>query len=440
MLLLYTHTETPRLRYVVDFIGKELFADGIEITTDEAFFRHSTLPRINYSSHPVADHEFFMHSTDILFENYIKPQPIGCFEAYGHKAFFRTGGDFAFDVLAASFYLISRYEEYLPHQTDMYGRYAHTGSLAFKEGFIHLPLVNIWLGELRRELHRKFPELLFRQARFACALSYDIDMAYAYRYKGIIRNTGGFARSLLNGNWYEAIERWEVLSGKRRDPFDCFEWLDALHLYCRLQPYYFFLVAKTQRGYDKNISTRVKAFQSLIEYYAGSYKIGLHPSWQSGDDEEMLKDEHDWLEAVADRAIVRSRQHYLRFNLPHTYRRLVNLGIGKEFSMGYGTINGFRASVCSSFYWYDLEKNEATGLRVYPFCFMDSTSFYQQEDTPGKAYAELVQYYEQVKKLNGLFISVWHNSLLGGSKPFQGWREMFELFMKEMVYWDAYSG
>ena len=55
---------------------------------------------------------------------------------------------------------------------------------------------------------------------------------------------------------------------RKKDPYDCFEWLDALHLYCRLKPYYFFLVAKKQKEYDKNTSTGVQVFQNLIEYYA----------------------------------------------------------------------------------------------------------------------------------------------------------------------------
>ena len=106
--------------------------------------------------------------------------------------------------------------------------------------------------------------------------------------------------------------------------------------------------------------------------------------------------------------------------------------------MGYGTINGFRASVCSSFYWYDLAKDDPTTLALYPFCFMDANAFYEQKFTPQQAYAELMQFYTTVKKLNGMLVTVWHNSILGTNSAFAGWREMFELFMKETVYWDAY--
>lgn len=382
---------------------------------------------------------FNIRPVDLLFEKGITPQPIHCFASNGRPAFFPCPGNFPFDVFAASFYLLSRYEEYLPHEKDEYGRYAHTNSLAFREGFLDQPLVNYWLQHFKQVLAQHFPDLLFRKHNFKCILSYDIDIAWSYLHKGFVRTAGGFARSILKGQWVDVKERWDVLRGARKDPYDCFEWLDALHLYCRLRPYYFFLVARKQAGVDKNTPTEVKPFRDLIEYYANTYKTGIHPSWQSGDDTDLLLEEKEWLEVVTDVEITRSRQHYIRFELPDTFRHLIKAGIEKEFSMGYGSINGFRASVCSSFAWYDLLHEQSTPLMLYPFCFMDANSFYEQKDTPQEAYAELILYHEQVRKLNGMMISIWHNSILGTDKKFAGWREMFELFMKETVYWDAYS-
>ena len=63
-----------------------------------------------------------------------------------------------------------------------------------------------------------------------------------------------------------------------------------------------------------------------------------------------------------------------------------------DYSMGYGSINGFRASVASSFYWYDLEKERQTNLRIHPFCFMDANSFYEQRQDPQQTFEELIHY------------------------------------------------
>ena len=440
MLLFYSNTISPRLQYIVDFFSEELFDEPIQLITDAELFRQSSVPKLNYSDRDFSEKEFFIRKTTLLFEKGIRPQDVECFDLNFHKALFPTSGDFPFDIFAASFYLISRYEEWLPHEKDAYGRYAHTNSLAYKEGFLQQPIVNIWLEEFKKALLQKFPQLVFRRSQFKCLLTYDIDIAYCYKHKGTLLNTAGFVRSAIKGDWESINERWKTLNGDIRDPYDCFEWLDALHLYCRVKPYYFFLLAKKQEKYDKNTPTSVKAFREMIEYFGKSNRVGIHPSWQSGDDPSLLKEEKEWLEVVAEKPIPYSRQHYIRMTLPQTYRQLIENGIQKDFSMGYGSINGFRASVCSSFLWYDLEKEETSSLLLYPFCFMDANSFFEQKYSARQAYEELMQYYNLIKKYKGVFISIWHNNILGSQKQFKGWPELFEIFMKETVYWDAYYG
>ncbi|MCG7859148.1 hypothetical protein MD537_19390, partial [Flavihumibacter sediminis] len=125
------------------------------------------------------------------------------------------------------------------------------------------------------------------------------------------------------------------------------------------------------------------------------------------------------------------------FTLPGGYQRLLDSGIQKDYSMGYGTINGFRASVASSFYWFNLETNATTALRLYPFCFMEVNAFFEQKLTPQQAYTELMKYYVAVKKVQGIFITIWHNNYLGSDPKYASWRDLYEIFMKEDAYWDA---
>jgi uncharacterized protein DUF7033 len=439
MLSIYSSQITNRLQYILDFIGMDLFDKPGYITSSRDEFIALGGFKINYSDESFDASVFQLRPVELLFEKGMHPQVPDVFDFEKGKALYATEGDFPFDIFAASFLLLSRYEEYLPHTRDEYGRYAHTNSIAFREGFLHLPMINIWLVSLRLALQDKYPGIMFRHQQFSCNITYDIDIAYSYLHKGLLRTIAGFMRAMLKGRWKEINNRLLVMTGKKQDPFDCFEWLDALHLYCRLKPYYFFLVARKQIGYDKNIPTDVKPFRQLIEYYASRYEVGIHPSWQSGDNAKLLKEELGWLEVVADKPIKSSRQHYIRFDTPATFQQLIATGITHDFSMGYGTVNGFRASVCSAYKWYDLSKEQSTGLTINPFCFMDANSYYEQKQTPEQTYRELIQYYELVKKLNGTIITVWHNHIVGTDPTFKGWPEMFELFMRETVYWDAYS-
>jgi hypothetical protein len=297
--------------------------------------------------------------------------------------------------------------------------------------------VNIWLHEFKKALQNKYPNLTFRCPSFKFIPTYDIDMAWSWLHKGWKRNLAGLLGAAISGNWSVVRERINVLRGRQTDPFDVYEWLDSLHLYCRMKPYYFFLVAGQQKGYDKNISPDKKAMQELVRYHDAGYRVGVHPSWQSGDNEQLLKEEIEWIECNTEKKVTRSRQHYIRFSLPHTYRKLLKYGIEQDFSMGYGSVNGFRASVASSYFWYDLEKEQTTGLRIFPFCFMEANSFYEQNYTAARAMDELMHYYLLIKKVNGLMVTIWHNSFLGSDPEFAGWREVYEIFLKEEVYWDS---
>jgi len=431
-VIVYTNKITPRLRYITDFIGKEITGEEFQLTSDNFYFNDYTGTKINYSSERISNDELFIINYSLLTEDVIKKHIISCFDINGFMAFFKTGGDYPFDIFAASFYLLSRYEEYLPHQKDMYGRYAHENSLAFKEGFLNIPLVNIWIEDFKMALKKKFPSINFQLSTFNFQLTYDIDEAFAFKNKGLIKALGGIAKSVLNREWSIMNERLNVLKSNKKDPYDAYEWMDKMHEKNGLKPLYFFHVASEKGRYDKNISPSLPEMKQLIKQHAEKYPIGLHPSWASGDDENLLEKEIKILESATGKKITASRQHYIRFTLPHTFRRLISAGIADDYSMGYGSINGFRASVASSFYWYDLKKEEQTNLLLHPFCFMEANSFFEQKYLPQRAYEEMMHYYNAVKAVNGTLITIWHNNFLGTYPKFRGWRDVYEEFVRQV--------
>jgi hypothetical protein len=407
----------------------------VSITTSVSEFLVAKGPKINYSHQTKNDGIWikpYGEGKGLLWETGIRQIEISCLKNYGYPEFFATEGDLSFDILAASFYLLSRYEEYLPHNKDIYGRYAHENSIAFKEGFINLPLVNIWAKKLLGVINERWKQES-KNDRFSFLPTYDIDIAWSYKHKGWWRNLGGLTRSLLKGKLSEAYNRISVLTGKADDPFDAFEWMNNLHSKHNLKPYYFFLVANRSGRYDKNISPANRAMQKLIRQHAKHYPIGIHPSWQSSDNPELLLDEIKELSAITEHRVLCSRQHFIRFTLPETFRRLLDNGILFDFSMGYGTINGFRASVASPYYWYDLENEKQTELMLFPFCYMEANSFYELKHSPEQAFEEMQQLYQSVKEVQGTFIMIWHNSFLGTDPLYRGWREMYERFLSLLV-------
>jgi hypothetical protein len=428
-MVFYTPHHTPRLEYITGFIGKELLGETFQFAGDTAAFRQATGPKINYSDSRLTDNEYWIVPHTLLFEQGIKSQELVVFEANGIKAFFNTGGDLSFDIFAATFYLLSRYEEYLPHTKDAYGRYAYENSLAWKKNFLRTPLVNQWIQILRGELQKKFPAISLQPPAFRFMPTYDIDEAYSFLHKDRLRSAGAMIKAFLNGDWSRISQRRRVLGGKEPDPFDSYAWMDELHEKHGLKPRYFFLVPAKTGKYDRNILPQEEAVQDLIRHHAAKYTVGVHPSWQSGDTPGLIKEEIGTIENITGKKISSSRQHFIRFTLPQTFRYLLEAGIQEDYSMGYGSINGFRASVASPFYWYDLEKEIATDLLLYPFCYMEANSFFEQKFTPGQALEEMLHYYREVKAVNGLLITLWHNTFLGTDKLFEGWRNSYEKFM-----------
>ena len=431
-MIVYANKITPRLRYVTDFIGKEVIGKPFQLTSDKEFYKEYAGHKINYSNSTISNEELIINNYSLLFEDSIKEQTISCFEVKAFKAFFKTAGDYPFDIFAAAFYLLSRYEEYLPHQKDLYDRYAYENSLACKEGFLHLPLINIWLEDFKKVLKNKYPTFNIQPSTFNFQPTYDIDEAYAFREKNVFKTIGGLARSIMNGEWSMVKGRINVLSGKENDPYDSYYWMDMLHDRYNLKPLYFFHAGIKKGKYDKNIPPSAPAMQQLIKQHAEKYTIGIHPSWKSGDDESLLEKEIGLLESAIGKKITASRQHYIRFTLPTTFRRLINVGITDDYSMGYGSINGFRASVASSFYWYDLENEKQTNILLHPFCYMDANSFFEQKYRPQRAFEEMMHYYNAARTFNGTLITIWHNNFFGTHPAFGGWKEVYTEFVEAM--------
>jgi len=430
-ILVYTETISSRFLYILDFTGSQL---GIKFiaSDNEDQFRNFPGPTIDYSHKALRTDSFIVQPSALLFENGIRRQKIECFTVSGYKAFYKAGGDHPFDILAASFYLLSRYEEYLSHETDEYGRYDHKSSLAFREGFLQIPLVNTWLLEFESSLKKKFPGFETKHHPFRFIPTYDIDEAYSFLHKQWWRSIGGMARSVIQGNFSSISERINTLLGKNKDPFDSYQWMHGLHQRYNLDPTYFFHVGLRNSRYDKNILPYKSAVKNLIREHAEKYSVGIHPSWKSTESPELLKLEILKLTHLAGKQITHSRQHFIKFSLPMTYRQLIENDIRHEFSMGYGSINGFRASVASPFYWYDLENEKQTGLQIYPFCYMDANSFFEQKQGPGEALQEMIDLYNAIRSVNGTMITIWHNTFLGTSKLFSGWRDTYEKFISSI--------
>jgi hypothetical protein len=431
LILIYSHKLTPRLKYIFKTIITDVLQTEIIFTDNIDEYEKSDDIKINYSTSKLNSGLFFQNST-ILFETGIKEQSINVFDFEANPCFFDVGNDseLPFDPFATSFYLISRYEEYLPHIKDNHERFLASESLAFQNKFLDKPLVNIWINEIAKRIEKKHDSFKFPKRNFKFMSTIDIDNAYAYRHKGFIRIIGGLGKSLFKeGNF---TERLNVIFGKGNDPYDTFDYQLEIHEKFNISPIYFFLLGDYALN-DKNTPVKNKTFQSLIKSISDYYEVGIHPSYASNKNVETLTKEIKRLQTITHRNTTKSRQHFLKLNLPNTYRNLIDNDILEDYTMGYAEKSGFRASICSPYYFYDLDTEVETKLQLFPFTVMEATYQYYKNTSPEKTIEEIKTLMQKVKDVDGTFISVWHNESLSDKGIWTGWKIVYEKMLKESL-------
>lgn len=426
MLLVYTHKITPRLNYIFKHFFVRILQIPVTFTTKvDEFVAHSG-PKITYSKAPLGS-EFFIRSHDLLFEQGINDIDINVSFWDNVPCFFPAGeiSSIPYDIFAASFYLISRYEEYLPHVKDVHERFPVEESLAFKNGFLEKPVVDIWTFKFLEMLKEKFPNYEYTIRDFNLISTIDVDTAFAYKHKGIVRTIGGFFNDVVHFRFLNFWNRTLTILNFKPDHFNTFSELLKIQKEYNINTIFFFLIGD-YTTFDKNISSSNNKFKSLIKSVADYAKIGLHPSYFSYKNVEKLKKEKLRLENIINTPITFSRQHYLRLSIPETYQNLIDIDIQEDFTMGYAKAVGFRASTCTPFYFYDLDFEIQTPLKIIPFAVMDVTLKQYMNLSNEECLNKILALKEEVKKVNGTFISLFHNETLSENSNWKGWTTIYK--------------
>ena len=427
MMLIYTHKITPRLTYIFRHIFVRILNVPVDFTSKiEVFVAYNGL-KMNYSKVPLGN-ELFVRSHDLLFEQGINDVDITIsnWEA-DVPCFFNAGKKSAipYDIFAASFYLISRYEEYLPHVQDQHERFSVQESLAFQHKFLKKPVIDIWSYKFLEVLQQKFPNYEFVPRQYNYISTFDVNQAFIYRSRGIVRTIGGFINDFFTLQWSAVIDRILVLFKLRKDPYDTYDKIVEIKKSHGVETVLFFLISSVST-FDNNISITKNNFRLLIKSMSDYVKIGLGASYFTMKKEDLLKKETKKLASIINTPVCRSRQHMLRNHLPETYQNLIDLEIDEEYSMGYSSHLGFRAGTCTPFYFYDLDFEIQTPLKIIPFAVSDTVLNTELKLSYKQAVLQVLDMCNEVKKVNGTFSTLFHNELLSDYGIWKGWSGFYE--------------
>lgn len=335
------------------------------------------------------------------------------------------------DILAATFFMLSRWEETLGVARDVHGRFTAAQSVAYKQRFLDIPIIDQYALILREWIKLLKPDWQPAVSRFKIKLTHDIDRPW--RYAGTDGYFRALGSALLHGDVSGARAHAAFVRrifSKTRDPF--YTSIYTLgEISCRfgLQSNFYFMAAKRgeyQNGYDPALLH--SCFQALLK---DGHTIGLHPGYFTLNKITELQAEKQKLEAALGQPVTEGRQHYLRFQVPHTWRHWAQAGLKVDSTMGYADHEGFRCGTCHPYTPFDVERDEEMDLLEVPLIVMDGTLFSYRKFSPSEAKAKMIQIANRCAEAGGTFTLLWHNSSL--DFEWNMWRQVYMEALEEII-------
>ena len=423
MILVYSHKITPRLTYIFRQIFIRILELPVDFTSSiEKFVSHSG-PKLSYTNQPLGK-EFFIACDDLLFQQGIQEVSIEVSNWSGLPAFFKMGktSQLPYDVFAASFYLMSRYEEFLPHVKNELGAFLAYQSLASKNSFLEMPLIDLWAVRLKDKLHEFFPELphvSWEKPKFQPIIS--VVNPYQYQKKSLLIIIADTLTALWRFDFFAIIEQYLVLLGLKKDPYNNFEELEALFKEFNTSPLYFFLFAKNT-FYDRGVSISNFSFRKLIKNTADLNQVSLLASYSSQEESKSLNRERDQLKKLIIKKIDSVRFNYGLLSASSGYYNLLEHEIQKDYSMGYTEEIGYRASTAVPFYFYDLNNDLQTSLKIHPVVAEESGL---RRFSDRKAFKRLEELYKNLPTRSAFHGVSFSNAVLNSGAMKNNWRDQF---------------
>ncbi len=324
------------------------------------------------------------------------------------------------DIIASSFFLISRYEESVNRtDRDEHGRIPGKKSLPFRAGFLTRPIVDEYGKAFRKLLLENGLEIVEPKANFnKIYLTHDADQVAHYRnFRGM---AGAISRFFKNPE--QTVKALQSYFGCiEHDPWFSFPWLFDLSEKLKSErpnlPIENIVFIKPGGGNlmtDRplhNIQSNdfSKLFNLCRKYNA---KIGFHPSYQAAEEKELVSAEKEILETVIGEKVYYSRNHFLRSREPEDFQTLINARLTDDFTMAYADVAGFRLGTCRAVKWINPQNLELTSLTLHATTMMDSTlsdERYMQLEVD-EAFAFAKKMIDTVKMHNGDLVLLWHNT------------------------------
>lgn len=430
MVQLFSHIKSPRLQYAAEIIFGTILGVPYQIIHEEEDISKDQALVIYGAEDP--GNGLTIPTEGLLAETFVRDhRPDIHVEAFPKLFYKPSSGKFAldFDLFAAAFYLATEYEKYIHPIFDEYGRYKAGAYREEQLGLFEKPLVHRYAFLLWEKLKEIYPVLQkHKLPAYDFEITMDLDAPWKYLNKPLYIQIGGFAKDIFQGNWSQLAERYQTFVS-RKDPYDTLELFNE-HVNRKKRRIFFLLERKSNE--DSRFTWRSPALRRLIQtLYKAGHQVGIHPSFESFLDAQQISFEKGQLEKLT-APLDSSRQHFLKYRYPHTFRYLLEAGVRHEYSLCLFQCGGFPAGMARPFRWYDLENEAITDLFLHPTILMDRSLMQYASMSPEAALEYAEQLVLMCKQFHGHFTMLLHNDALSESEEWKGWRHAMLVTLKSI--------
>jgi hypothetical protein len=399
-----------------------------------------------------AKKQIHIYARDFFGKNYLKPAsmpetPLGKYRDL--PAIYRGSGAFDnwvrnseglietnIDIIASSFFMLSRYEEVVLDKKDKHDRFPATASLAYKEGFLDRPIVNEyiellwgWIKQLKPELTRKpfWPD----SRDFAVCLTHDVDWIRKYSIvppvfsigSAMLRQKNLRLASNITSDYLRTLFRY------KKDPFaDTFDYMLNIEKKYVCKSSFYFMAGGKSRFDERYSLAEPEAVALIRQIEKVNCEVGLHGSYDSYNHLEYMLSEKARLDTVVKDKSYGCRQHCLRWKTPDTWRLQEKAGLLYDATLSFADHVGFRCGICLPYQPFDIAENRKLAVWELPLIIQEVTlhGASYQNMLPKLAYDEFVKHIEITKRFHGVFVLLWHNSSFDPLSGWSGWKKVYE--------------
>jgi len=350
------------------------------------------------------------------------------------------------DIIASSFFMVTRYEEIIVKEKDRFNRFPAKASIAYKENFLDRPIVNeyidllwSWIKWFNLGFVRKH---FWGNKKFALCLTCDVDSVLKYRSSYLLFRY--IAKALLKHvspkNAFLTLKDFlETKTKQKKDPYDTFDYmLSKMRKFGFKGSFYFISGGRTR--YEKRYSLNDSHVQHLINKIQNEgHEIGLHGSFDSYNNFSLMKKEKENLEKILKKNIFGIRQHYLRWKTPNTWQVQEKAGFKYDTTLYFAERAGFRAGFCLPYKPFDVLENRVLNIWELPLTIMEGTFQGYQKFSPEKAFYHMKNLIDTVKKHKGVVVILWHNSSFDNLGGWKGWSYVYEELLQYLSENDPLS-